>query len=174
MIWCRFQAEGRTSYGIVEDGNVTEVTGTPFGDYAPTSNTRPLGAVKLLVPSTPLSFYTATVNYRDHVIEMARSRGAEPIFPTMPNIGYFTNNALTAHDEPIVIPRDASEDVHYGGEIVAVIGKVAKKVSRQEALGYVLGFTIGNDITERTWQSNDRTIWRSKRPIPSSPWGPGL
>jgi len=174
MIWCRFQADGGPRYGLVEGERVSEVEGSPFDGYSATGRTHALSAVKLLVPVVPSTFYCAGINYRDHVIRMAALSGREPVFPTQADIGYRANNALIAHGEPIVIPRDASEEVQYEGELVAVFGKKARNVSKEEALDYVLGWTIGNDVSERVWQRNDRTFWRSKNTDTFKPMGPWI
>jgi len=174
MIWCRFQAGDAIRYGLVEGERVIEVEGSPFDQYEVTERAHDLASVKLLVPVVPSTFYCAGINYRDHVIRMAAMRGAEPVFPTQADIGYRANNALIAQGEPIVIPKDASEEVQYEGELVAVFGKKARNVSKEEALNYVLGWTIGNDVSERVWQRNDRTFWRSKNTDTFKPMGPWI
>jgi 2-keto-4-pentenoate hydratase/2-oxohepta-3-ene-1,7-dioic acid hydratase in catechol pathway len=174
MKWCRFQSGSRVAYGVIEGTTVIEITGSPFESHARTSTTTPLSAVKLLVPVIPPTFYAAGVNYREHVTEMARRRGAEPQFPPQADVGYRANNALIATDEPIVIPRDATELVQYEGELVAVIGKRVKRVSEAEALDCVFGYTIGNDVSERTWQRGDRTFWRGKNTDTFKPMGPWI
>jgi 2-keto-4-pentenoate hydratase/2-oxohepta-3-ene-1,7-dioic acid hydratase in catechol pathway len=172
--WCRFQSGRKVAYGIIEETTVTEVTGTPFEAYARTSTTFPLSQVKLLVPVIPPTFYAAGVNYREHVTEMAHRRGVKPEFPPNADVGYRANNALIATDEPIVIPRDATDQVQYEGELVAVIGKRCKRVSEAEALDCVFGYTIGNDVSERTWQRGDRTFWRGKNTDTFKPMGPWI
>lgn len=174
MKWCRFQTTGPVSYGIVEENTVAAVEGNPFDGYARVSKAYPLESVKLLVPVIPPTFYAAGVNYRRHVTEMAHLRGAEPQFPPQADVGYRANNALIAQDEPIVIPRDATELVQYEGELVAVIGRRCRRVSEDEALDYVLGYTIGNDVSERTWQNGDRTFWRGKNTDTFKPMGPWI
>ena len=160
MKWCRFQSGAKVSYGVIDGTTVTEVSGSPLESHTKTSNSLPLSSVKLLVPVIPPTFYAAGINYRQHVIEMAQRRGVKPEFPPNADVGYRANNALCAHDEPIVIPKDAGELVQYEGEVVAVIGKRCRRVSEAEALDCVFGYTIGNDVSERTWQRNDRTFWR--------------
>src|SRR2546428_13225645 len=160
--WCRFQAGRTVSYGLIEGDSVTEVTGSPFEQHTKTSTTHGLSRVKMLVPVIPPTFYAAGVNYREHVTEMAKKRGLKPEFPPQADVGYRANTALIAHDEPIVIPKDATDLVQYEGELVVVIGKRCKKVSEAEALDYVFGYTIGNDVSERTWQRGDRTLWRGQ------------
>ncbi len=174
MRWCRFQSGSKVAHGIVDGTTVTEVTGSPFGEHARTSTTLPLSAVKLLVPVIPPTFYAAGVNYREHVTEMAKRRGVAPQFPPAADVGYRANNALIATDEPIVIPKDAGELVQYEGELVVVIGTRCKRVSQADALDYVFGYTIGNDVSERAWQRGDRTFWRGKNTDTFKPMGPWI
>ena len=174
MIWCRFQAGETISYGIVEDETVIEVSGIPWGEHARTGNTHKLDDVKLLVPVIPETFYCAGVNYRDHVLKMAALLNREPSFPPRADIGYRANNALIAQGETIVIPKDAHDEVQYEGELVAVFGKECRNVSPEEALDYVFGWTIGNDVSERVWQRNDRTMWRAKNADTFKPMGPWI
>ena len=174
MKWCRFQSGGRSAYGIIEGDTVTEVTGSPFDTHARTTTTMPLSRAKLLVPVIPPTFYAAGVNYREHVTEMAHRRGEQPKFPPQADVGYRASNALVATDEPIVIPRDATEEVQYEGELVVVIGTRCKRVSEADALDCVFGYTIGNDVSERTWQRNDRTLWRGKNTDTFKPMGPWI
>ena len=70
-------------------------------------------------------------------------------------------NAIIATEENIVIPNDSSGAVQPEGQLGVVIGKKARRVSRSEALGYVFGYTIGNDISQRDWQGSDRTMFPS-------------
>lgn len=174
MQWCRFQTGDQVSYGLIEGNTVVAVNGNPFDGYTKTSTTYPLSTVKLLVPVIPPTFYAAGINYREHVIEMAAKRGAQPEFPPAADVGYRANNALIAVDEAIIVPKDATELVQYEGELVVVIGKKCKRVSEAEALDYVLGYTIGNDVSERTWQRGDRTLWRGKNTDTFKPMGPWI
>jgi 2-keto-4-pentenoate hydratase/2-oxohepta-3-ene-1,7-dioic acid hydratase in catechol pathway len=108
------------------------------------------------------------------VTAMARRRGVTPEFPPHADVGYRANNALIATDEPIFIPRDATDQVQYEGELVVVIGKRGKRIPEAEALDHVLGYTIGNDVSERTWQRGDRTFWRGKNTDTFKPMGPWI
>ena len=174
MKWCRFDAGSGPAYGIIEGDTIVQVEGTPFGDYSKTEKTQPLGSTKLLVPVIPPTFYAAGINYPEHVTWAANMRGEEPNLPTKADVGYRAINALIAQDEPIVVPRDATEQVQYEGELVVVIGKECKNVTQDEALDYVLGYTIGNDVSERTWQRGDRTLWRAKNTDTFKPMGPWI
>ena len=174
MKWCRFDSNGQGVYGIIEGETVTEVSGNPFDTYTRTDRTKALNSVKLLVPVIPATFYAAGINFREHVTEIAHQRGEEPNFPPAADVGYRANNALAAQGEPIIVPSDATEVLQYEGELVVVIGKECKRVSEAEALDYVFGYTIGNDVSERTWQHGDRTLWRGKNTDTFKPMGPWI
>ncbi|HUH84319.1 MAG TPA: fumarylacetoacetate hydrolase family protein [Stellaceae bacterium] len=174
MRWVRFTAAGRTAYGILEGEGITEVSGDPFGVYEETARRHALAAVKVEVPVVPRTFYAAGLNYAAHVLEQAQKRGVQPELPTQPDIGYRANNALIAHGETVIIPRDASDKVQYEAELVVVIGRRAKHLSEADALSCVLGYTIGNDVSERTWQRSDRTLWRAKNTDTFKPMGPWI
>ena len=73
-----------------------------------------------------------------------------------------------------MIPSDATDQVQYEGELVAVIGQQCKNLTRENALSAVMGWTIGNDVSERTWQRNDRTFWRGKNADTFKPMGPWI
>ena len=174
MKWCRFQSGSDVGVGIIEGDNVIAVDGTPFDSYTKTSKSYPLGSVKLLVPVIPPTFYAAGINYPEHVTWAAKMRGEEPNLPKKADVGYRAINAWIPHDDPIIVPKDATEQVQYEGELVVVIGKKCKNVSQSEALDYVLGYTIGNDVSERTWQRGDRTMWRAKNTDTFKPMGPWI
>jgi 2-keto-4-pentenoate hydratase/2-oxohepta-3-ene-1,7-dioic acid hydratase in catechol pathway len=174
MRWMRYTLAGKTSYGIVDGGRVEEVRGDPFRGYERTGQRHLLDDVKFEVPIEPKTFYAVGFNYPKHVIEMSKLRGVEPDLPKSPNVGYRANNALIAHHEAIVIPRDATEQVQYEGELAVIIGKQAKYLSEADALSCVLGYTIGNDVSERSWQNEDRTLWRAKNTDTFAPMGPWI
>ena len=87
------------------------------------------------MPVIPKTFYAAGLNYAEHVTEMAKKRGEEPKLPPDADIGYRANNALIAHGENIVIPKDAGELVQYEAELVAVIGKQVEEPVRERGAG---------------------------------------
>ena len=179
MKWCRYTANGSTSYGIIEGDTVHEVSGDPFGEHSKTSATHALSAVQLEVPVIPTTFYAAGINYPEHVTWAAHMRGEEPDLPKKADVGYRANNALVRHGHDIIVPADATEQLQYEGELVVVIGKTCGPtttgpVSETDALDYVFGYTIGNDVSERTWQRGDRTMWRAKNTDTFKPMGPWI
>ena len=174
MKWCRFSTGNGISYGIIEGDDVVEVEGNPFDGYNKTSKSQPMASVKLEVPVIPPTFYAAGINYPEHVTWAAKMRGEEPVLPEKADIGYRAINALVPNEHPIIVPKDATELVQYEGELVVVIGKECKNVTQAQALDYVLGYTIGNDVSERTWQRGDRTMWRAKNTDTFKPMGPWI
>ena len=174
MRWMRFTVDGRTAYGLVEGDGVAEVSGDPFTGYAATGLRHALDAVKIEIPVEPRNFYAAGLNYVRHVQEVAAKQGLAVQVPAKPDMGYRAVSALIAHGETVVIPADATEAVQYEGELVAVVGRTAKHLSEADALSCLLGWTIGNDVSERSWQKSDRTFWRSKNTDTFKPMGPWI
>jgi 2-keto-4-pentenoate hydratase/2-oxohepta-3-ene-1,7-dioic acid hydratase in catechol pathway len=128
---------------------------------------------KLPPPVIPRNFYAAGLNYLAH-IEWANSRGASHKVPREADIGYRSAAALIGSGEDIVIPADSPGPVEYEGELVAVIGRKARNVAEEKALDCVRGYTLGNDVSERTWQKTDRTLWRAKSADTFKPMGPRI
>ena len=174
MRWIRFTADGNTGYGIVEGDQIAAVEGSIFADWRRTGWTHKLSDVRIEVPIIPPTFYAAGLNYAKHVLEGAARRGVPPNLPSSADIGYRANNALVAHGQNVIIPADATEAVHYEGELAVIIGKTAKNVSETEAMGCVFGYSIGNDVSERTWQKDDRTFFRAKNADTFKPMGPWI
>jgi 2-keto-4-pentenoate hydratase/2-oxohepta-3-ene-1,7-dioic acid hydratase in catechol pathway len=127
---------------------------------------------KFLPPVVPGNFYAAGLNYRAHIEWANRHHGTSHKVPAQADIGYRSNNALIASGADIVIPGDSPGPVEFEGELVAVIGLPARNVSEGEALGCVAGYTLGNDVSERSWQRSDRTLWRAKNADTFKPMGP--
>lgn len=173
MKWCRFKLGDKVSYGIVEDdGSVVEVSGSPISGHKITDKRHSLEQVKLLAPIIPPMLYAAGPNYRGHAEGMAKRRGAEPSYPTFPEPNFRSVHAIIGTEENVVVPKECSGAVQPEGQLAVVMGKKARKVSRDEALDCVFGYTIGNDISQRVWQGNDRTMFRGKNCDTFKPLGP--
>jgi 2-keto-4-pentenoate hydratase/2-oxohepta-3-ene-1,7-dioic acid hydratase in catechol pathway len=101
------------------------------------------------VPSPP-NLYMAGANYADHAREM---RGLPPTAPIeRPADGPFVflkpTTTLIGHRSPVKLARDA-EDVDWEVELAAVIGRKGRRIRAEDALGYVAGYTIVNDVSVR-------------------------
>lgn len=172
MQYGRFSLHGRVFCGIVEGDQVVELEGSFFDAPKPTAKKHALAALKIELPCVPPTFYCAGYNYLAHIEWGNKRKGSNVKPPARAEIGYRANNALIPTGEPIVIPADAPGPVQFEGELVAVIGKTARHMTEANALDCVLGYTLGNDVSERSWQASDRTQWRSKNCDSFKPMGP--
>ena len=162
MKWARIDAGGAPLKVALRDRSLVADDGRRFA----------LEGAKLLPPVVPGNFYAAGLNYLAHIEWANRHHGTSYKAPTQADIGYRSNNALVGSGADIVIPADSAGPVEYEGELVAVIGRKARNVSEDEALGCVAGYTLGNDVSERSWQRSDRTLWRAKNADTFKPMGP--
>jgi 2-keto-4-pentenoate hydratase/2-oxohepta-3-ene-1,7-dioic acid hydratase in catechol pathway len=174
MKWARFDFGDSVSYGIVDGGFVQPVDGTPFGRYESVGKPLSLDTVTLLPPVAPGTFYAVGFNYAGHTDEAGTFLKKKQKIPEKPDVGYRSVGALIGSGQPVIVPSASPGAIQFEGELVAVIGKTAKHVRQEDALDYVLGFTIGNDISERTWQAADRTVWRAKNTDTFKPMGPWI
>lgn len=104
-------------------------------------------------------------NYADHALE----GGGEP--PKAPLIFAKLPNTLSAHNAPIVLPT-VSDTIDWEAELAVVIGRRAKAVSEADALNYVFGYTLMNDVTARDLQRKDGQWTRGKGLDTFAPLGP--
>lgn len=172
MKWCRVRTPQGPRFGVVEDETVSLIDATPFDRFTRTGVTLSLMEASLLAPVVPGTFYAIGSNYRDHVVKMAEAAGRKPIWYDRPRVGYRANSALIADGEDIVKPADSSDEFQYEAELVAVIGKTGRHVTPEEAWDLIFGWTIGNDVSERTWQRTDPTNIRAKNCDTFKPMGP--
>lgn len=139
---------GEIHYGTLnDDGTTSRIIGSPFERIVRTSEVAIVQ--KLLAPIEPTAIFCIGLNYRRHADE---SGAKIPQFPVL----FMKSVAALQHPGgPIVIPKHlASTRVDYECELVVVIGKRCKNVSRADALNYVLGYTCGNDVSARDWQND--------------------
>src|SRR5260221_2053798 len=115
---------------------------------------RPLGSVKLLAPiDRPGAIYCAGANYKDHVLEMARTQNIAPE-PDPHAVGlqswHFIKTAgcVTGPNEIVHLPP-RSNKVDLEAERAVVIGRTAADVPVNSALEYVAGYTIADDLSAR-------------------------
>jgi 2-keto-4-pentenoate hydratase/2-oxohepta-3-ene-1,7-dioic acid hydratase in catechol pathway len=174
MKWCRFQLGERVSYGLVEDDEIVEVDGGPFTEHRVGRARHRLATVKLLPPIVPRVLYAAGPNYRGHLESMARRRGEAPRYPARPEPKLRSVNAVIGTEDDIVVPKESTGAVQPEGQLAVIIGKKARNVSREEALECVLGYSIGNDVSQREWQKTDRTLFRAKNCDTFKPFGPWI
>jgi len=124
-----------------------------------------LDSIEFLPAICPGKILAIGRNYVDHAIE----GGAEP--PKAPLLFNKLLNSLSAHNAPIVLPA-ISQQVDYEAELAVVIGRTAKRVSEAEALDYVFGYSLIDDVSARDLQFGDGQWTRGKGLDTFAPLGP--
>ena len=107
------------------------------------------------------------VNYREHAAEAQQELPAVPMF-----FAKF-RNSLIGPTCPVLLPR-VSTQIDYEGELAVIIGRRCKEVSEQEALQYVVGYTIMNDVSARDVQMQTSQWMAGKALDTFAPMGPGI
>ncbi|MFJ4782226.1 fumarylacetoacetate hydrolase family protein [Streptomyces sp. NPDC088794] len=184
MRYARISVGGRAVWGRVGERDIELLSGSPFElpsgsaheslsgsslEGAPDMiGTVPVAEAVWLPPVLPPVFYAVGMNYPRHIAHA----GVET--PKRPEVGYRANNALTGHRSPIVKPAEVTGRFEAEPELVAVIGRTLRHATYDEARESVFGWTIGNDVSARAWQHQDRTFWRSKNSDTFKPMGPWI
>lgn len=127
------------------DGSHLLLEGEPFGKNRVTQ--QPANIARIVAPVVPVMIWCIGQNYRRHADEVGMSSGDYPVV--------FAKGPNTTQDPgaPIQIPaRAGTAELDYEAELVVIIGKPCKDVTRERALDYVAGYTCGNDVSARDWQ----------------------
>jgi len=156
----RFQdRSGEVHYGEVpqselatlKEGSLVKVLGgSPFekGGFQATDVKREVKKILCPLESVPI-FMCIGLNYRHHAEEAKLTVPKHPVVFTKPP------NALIGPYDDVSVHPDAQSHLDYEGEFSVVIGKDAKNVKAEDALDYVLGYTVGNDVSARNFQLPD-------------------
>lgn len=156
-------------FGIVEDGIVYSLPTDPFHTAAFTKGDMVGPAEDLLLapPVTPTKIVCVARNYAAHAAERSVA------VPENPMVFLKPPTTLTAFDTPIKIPTDIGR-VELEAELAVIIGKRVRKLSRDEALDAVFGYTIANDVSARVLQDKDKQWGRAKGFDTFCPMGPWI
>ncbi|CAE6841741.1 fumarylacetoacetate hydrolase family protein [Paraburkholderia domus] len=146
----RFKLGTEIVYGnLRDDGTIETLSGSPFaGDVHLTGKHVAASEVTLLSPVENPRIFGAGFNYISHIKETGWDT------PSVPMLFVKPESALAGPNDPIVYPK-LGEVIHYEAELVAVIGRTARRVSEADALDYVLGYTCGNDVSDRVIQKEE-------------------
>ena len=159
----RYSQSQEISYGVLDGDQIKQLDKSPIEQGKVTGKTIALDEVKLLAPCEPGKVIAVGLNYQTHLGD--RDPAAYPgLFLKLPT-------SIIATEEEIVFPEGA-RNVHYEGELVVVIGKKASKASKENAADYIFGITVGNDVSERSWQQADLQWFRAKASDTFGPMGP--
>jgi 2-keto-4-pentenoate hydratase/2-oxohepta-3-ene-1,7-dioic acid hydratase in catechol pathway len=118
-----------------------------------TGERTPLADARLRAPIVPKKFFHTSGNFREHEDESKRVDWSHEIAPW---IVFFQNvDAIIGPDEPVVYPEHLTEELDYELELAVVIGRTGKWFSPEDAMDYVAGYLIFNDITARDIQRRE-------------------
>lgn len=164
----RFSLNGEPRFGIVDGPELVVLAGHPLvAGYETTGDRVPIKEVKLLAPSIPSKVVCVGKNYADHVAEMNLSTEAEPTLFLKPS------SSIVGPGDAIVLPSQSNQ-VDLEVELAIVMGQIAKNVTEADALNYVWGYTVANDVTARDLQFSDDQWARSKSFDSFCPLGPWI
>ena len=164
----RFSLNGEPRFGIVDGPELVVLAGNPLvAGYETTGDRVPIKEVKLLAPSIPSKVVCVGKNYADHIAEMNLSTEAEPTLFLKPS------SSIVGPGDAIVLPAQ-SQQVDLEVELAIVMGQIAKNVTEADALNYVWGYTVANDVTARDLQFSDDQWARSKSFDSFCPLGPWI
>jgi len=154
-------------YGWMLENKVGAIEGDIHGEYRRLEADLPLAEVKLLAPIQPSKILCLGRNYAEH----AREHAVE--VPKVPLIFMKPPSSIIDPGETIVLPPQ-SQQVEHEAELVVVIGKRGRWINPADAGEYILGYTIGNDVTARDLQRRDGQWTRGKGFDTFCPLGPWI
>jgi 2-keto-4-pentenoate hydratase/2-oxohepta-3-ene-1,7-dioic acid hydratase in catechol pathway len=172
MRFIRYQTKDQAPrYGwVLEDASglsVGAVDGDPFGDFRRIEANLPLDSVRLLAPVQPSKILCIGRNYVAH----AKEHNAE--VPEMPLLFLKPPSSVIGPGDTIILPPQ-SQQVEHEAELVVVFGKRGRWIAPDDALDYILGYTVGNDVTARDLQRRDGQWTRGKGFDTFCPIGPWI
>lgn len=137
MKLARFSSGSKVHEGTVGKDGQLEANGA---SYSPDD-------IIWLPPVIPSKAIGLALNFADHADELNMKS------PEDPALFFKPPSSLIGHGSPVVYPAGV-EYMHYEVELVVVIGQRCRKIKAKDALGYVKGYTIGNDVTVRDFVKN--------------------
>jgi 2-keto-4-pentenoate hydratase/2-oxohepta-3-ene-1,7-dioic acid hydratase in catechol pathway len=180
----RFGARGEERPGLIDDGGELRDLSAVIGDWNPqTLAPAALGRVAALdpkrlpaVPGIPRfgipvhgigKFLAIGLNYSDFAEQMGRPIPQEPVIFTK------VVSCLAGPNDEVMLPKDSTH-TDWEVELGVVIGQTARYVERSEALDYVAGYCLVNDISEREYQNDRGGTWDKGKGCdkfgPVGPW----
>lgn len=163
-VYGRFLIDGTPRHAEIV-GDVAYLIDDLFGARRRTGGYSPLSKLQIMAPVAPAKLFAIGLNYVDHALESGKD------VPDVPLMWFKATSAIIAHGETVEIAYP-SHRTDYEGELVIVIGRQCKAVSEEDALGCVLGFTIGQDISDRVVQRSESQWARAKSFDTYAPLGP--
>ena len=177
-----YEYQGKVNVGVVNGDAVARVESAPDmltlieqsgAGLRVARESIPLSQVKLLapIPRPRKNIFALGRNYAEHAKESAAARGEQVGPPVVFTKAPTTVNAPFGE---IVVDPDVSVQVDWEVELAVIIGKRARKISQGDALGYVFGYTVLNDVTARDLQNRTSQFFVGKSIDGYCPMGPWI
>jgi 2-keto-4-pentenoate hydratase/2-oxohepta-3-ene-1,7-dioic acid hydratase in catechol pathway len=132
------------------------------------SSPLPFASVRLLAPiPRPGKIFAIGLNYADHVAESNTSAPSHQIWFTK------AGTSVTGPFDTVQLPKDCIT-VDYEVEMIAVIGKGGRRISKADAAARIFGYCVGNDVSERMWQLRTPQYSLGKSFDTHAPFGPWI
>lgn len=171
-----YEKSGKHYIGYLEDDTIQRLDTTlgmveiiANGDIPSTSGTTDdLADVHLLPPLVPGKILAIGRNYVEHAKELNNE------VPTQPLVFAVIPSAIIGTGDVIEWENDLTSQVDWEGELAVIIGKTARKVAEADALDYVFGYTVANDVSARDLQTSDKQWVRAKGLDTFCPIGPSI
>ena len=180
----RYGAPGHEKPGLLDSSQVVRDLSAVIPDWTPTQlspetlarvaklNPADLPAVppgtRLGLPLSGISKFIAIgLNYTDHAREVGRTHPAEPVIFTK------AISCLTGPDDNVMLPKDSTR-TDWEVELGVITGKTAHYVDKSNALDFVAGYCLVNDLSEREYQNDRGGTWDKGKGCdtfgPIGPW----
>jgi 2-keto-4-pentenoate hydratase/2-oxohepta-3-ene-1,7-dioic acid hydratase in catechol pathway len=156
-----------SSWYALEGARARRFSGSPFEGGVVEGDPVPWNQAELRAPVRPSKIVCIGRNYAAHAKELGHEVPKEPLLFLKPP------SSIIGPGEAVVL-RAESDKVEHEGELGVVLGKRASRVTREEALSYVLGYTCVNDVTARDLQKTDGQWSRAKGFDTFCPVGPWI
>lgn len=126
------------------------------------------------IPRPPKNVICTGMNYRSHVEQDAVALGKPLVMPKAPPFFSKPVTAVIGPGDAIVRDRRLTEQLDYEGELAVVIGRRGSWIGAHEAMDYVFGYTLGNDVSARDLQAQMTQFYYAKGLDTFCPLGPAI
>lgn len=150
--WIRFEKDGNTNIGTMQDGVITVYEGDLFNHPQPSGDTVQLADVTVLTPCDPGKMICLWNNYHALATKMNSPVPQDPLFFLK------ASSSFLATDQVIRRPSSYDGKVVYEGELGIVIGCQCSEISEADAGDFIFGYTCINDVTAAEIISKDATF----------------
>ncbi|MBM7702631.1 fumarylacetoacetate hydrolase family protein [Metabacillus iocasae] len=120
------------------------------------------------IPRPRKNIFCVGKNYADHAIEM----GSKDDIPSHIMLFSKAPTSVVGHEQVILHHKHITQELDYEGELAVIIGKEGTRIKQEDAMSYVFGYTIVNDVTARDLQAKHKQFLLGKSLDTSCPMGP--